>query len=41
MHQHLVVVLAGSTVAGLRTAIENALKHRKTLLVVIDEAVTL
>lgn len=29
----------GSTVAALRVAVENALIHRKTLLVVIDEAV--
>jgi energy-coupling factor transporter ATP-binding protein EcfA2 len=31
----------GSTVASLRGAVENALKHRKTLLVVVDEAVHL
>lgn len=34
-------VTSGSTVASLRVAVENALKHRKTLLVVIDEAVHL
>lgn len=32
---------SGSTVAGMRVAIESALKHRKTLLVVVDEAVHL
>jgi hypothetical protein len=32
---------SGSTVAALRVAVENALTHRKTLLVVIDEAVHL
>jgi len=34
-------VTSGSTVASLRVAVESALKHRKTLLVVIDEAVHL
>lgn len=34
-------ITSGTTVGGLRVAIENALIHRKTLLLVIDEAVHL
>ncbi len=34
-------VTTGSTVAGLRMAVEDALRYRRTLLVVIDEAVHL
>ncbi|MDA8172199.1 MAG: ATP-binding protein [Nitrospiraceae bacterium] len=34
-------VTTGSTVAGLRVAVEDALRYRRTLLVIIDEAVHL
>ena len=34
-------ITAGSTVAGLRMAVEGALRYRRTLLVVVDEAVHL
>lgn len=40
-HMSVKHLTAGSTVAGLRMAVEDALRYRRTLLVIIDEAVHL
>ncbi len=40
-HMSVKNITAGSTVAGLRMAVEDALRYRRTLLVIIDEAVHL
>ena len=40
-HMSVRHVTTGSTVAGLRMAVEEALRYRRTLLVIIDEAVHL